>query len=83
MGDIIIYGCAGVSESNIFSKLISQRLMGPGYRKHVPPAFKILSMITFDQMVVFGGLFNTFTIFQKVIENAFARDLGGIIHFCV
>ena len=41
---------------------------------------EILSSIKSDQMIFFAGLFQPLL---NVIENAFARDIGGIIQLCM
>ena len=43
-------------------------------------ASEILSSIKSDHMFFFAGLFQPLL---EVIENAFARDLGGIIQLCM
>ena len=72
------HGGFGVSGHTYYQLWSESRLTGPVWWEKL--CSEILSSIKSDQMGFFAGLFQPLL---KAIENAFARDLGGIIQLCM
>ena len=72
------YGGFGVCRPKSYQIWSKSHLMGPVWWKKCSSL--MLLMIKFDQMFFFGRLFPPV---DKVIENSFVQDLGGITQRCM
>ena len=73
-----VYGVFAITGPIIDQMLSKSRLMGPVWRKQC--SYEILSLKKFHEIICFICLFCS-TL--KVIKFGFAKDLGGIIQFCL